>query len=360
MSAREEEIRKWQEERLQLGAAGGSRGEAARVGLLGPASGALVGVAAEPRQVLAAGTTAASPWQEAWAWQDPMPVPPPARHVGSDLPNCNHAAHQYYDRFPCRAAYQMTARPIRNYAWNSRMAAAVGGDNESWGYDGVFPGPTLDLTYGHPVLVRHTNQLPDPKTFKGWAYPGSITHLHNFHTASESDGGPWRYTLPGESTDHHYTLQRAAFTPEALAKIPAQFHATDGGGGDERETLTSLFYHQHMPGFTASNVYRGLVGFCRVFDGKDTGDETRGWRLPGLKYDIPLVFADKQFGPDGQVFFDPFTTDGFLGDLLTVNGKVQPYLEVEPRRYRFRLLSAGPSRFYALALRADGKDLPYV
>src|SRR3954451_17236452 len=106
MSAREREIRKWQEERLQLAAAGVSRREAARMGLLATASGALVGVAAEPRQVLADGGTAASPWQEAWAWQDPMPVPPLARHVGSDLPNCNHAAHQYYDRFPCQAAYE--------------------------------------------------------------------------------------------------------------------------------------------------------------------------------------------------------------------------------------------------------------
>src|SRR4051795_1735936 len=96
MSAREKEIRKWQEERLQLGAArvrrreGGRGGrrrraaagvsgrEAARMGLLATASGALVGVAAEPRQVLAAGTTAAaSPWQEAGAGEGPIPGPPP-------------------------------------------------------------------------------------------------------------------------------------------------------------------------------------------------------------------------------------------------------------------------------------------
>jgi FtsP/CotA-like multicopper oxidase with cupredoxin domain len=223
------------------------------------------------------------------------------------------------------------------------------------------------LTYGKPVLLRHTNQLPK-SGYGNWAYPGSITHLHNFHTASESDGGPWRYTMPGESTDHHYNLQRAGFTAAALAKIPSQYRATDGGGGDVRETLTSLFYHQHMPGYTASNVYRGLVGFCRVFDSMDTGDETRGWRLPGLRYDVPLVFADKRFTPAGQVFFDPFNQDGFLGDLLTVNGVVKPYFEVEPRRYRFRLLSAGPSRFYGVALRAfddlagtvNGKDLPFL
>src|SRR5919199_991866 len=125
MSARENEIRKWQEERLQLAASGVSRREAAGMGLLATASGALVGVAAEPRQVLAAGSgTAASPWQEAWAWQDPMPVPPPARKSSTVLASCNKAAHQYYGQFPAQTAYEMTAKPIRNYAWNSAMAKA--------------------------------------------------------------------------------------------------------------------------------------------------------------------------------------------------------------------------------------------
>src|SRR3954453_7626628 len=369
MSAREREIRKWQEERLQLAASGVSRREAARVGLLATASGALVGVAAEPRQVLAAGTTAvARPWQETGGWRAPLPIPPPARKASTVLATCNKAAHQYYGDYPAQTAYEMTARPIRNYVWNSAMAKAVGADNESWGYDGVFPGPTLDFKYGHPVVVRHTNRLPDPRTFKGWASPGSIPHLHNFHTASESDGGPWRYTLPGEATDHHYCLQRAAFTAEALAKIPTQFRATDGGGGDVRETLTSLFYHQHMPGYTASNVYRGLVGFCRVFDKKDANDETKGWRLPSDPYDVSIVLADKRFDADGQLWSDHFIADGCLGDKLTVNGVVKPYFEVEPRRYRFRLLSAGPSRFYGVALRVfddlagtvNGKDLPFL
>ena len=135
----------------------------------------------------------------------------------------------------------MTAKPVQNYVWHPDILP----DNSSWGYDGTVPGPTIDCRYGEPILVRHLNMLPDPKTFTGWAYPGSITHLHNFHTASESDGGPWRYTLPGESTDHHYCLHRAGFS---TGKIPKQFQ--DAHGGDVRETLTSLFYHQPMPGYT--------------------------------------------------------------------------------------------------------------
>src|SRR4051794_1156087 len=123
MSTREREIAKWIEERQQLAESGLSRREVARMGLLTTAAGAVGGVAGRPSQALADGSTTTSPWQEAWAWQDPMPIPPPAKYVGSDLPNCNHAAHQYYDRFPCQAAYQM-------FGW--RSAPTSSSTSPSW------------------------------------------------------------------------------------------------------------------------------------------------------------------------------------------------------------------------------------
>jgi FtsP/CotA-like multicopper oxidase with cupredoxin domain len=70
-----------------------------------------------------------------------------------------------------------------------------------------------------------------------------------------------------------------------------------------------------------------------------------------VKYDIPLMLADRLFDPEsGAMFFDLFNTDGIIGDKFLVNGKIQPYLDVEPRRYRFRVLDGGPSRFYQLFL----------
>ena len=121
--------------------------------------------------------------------------------------------------------------------------------------------------------------------------------------------------------------------------------------------MTSLFLHEHRPDFTAANVYKGLFAFTRIFDEDDTGDETRGWRLPSGQFDIPLVVYDTRFDPnDGQLFFDQFTTDGFLGDKLTVNGKIQPFLEVKRRKYRFRILNPGPSRFYIFVLRRNGRS----
>ncbi|MBA2351376.1 MAG: hypothetical protein H0V78_06220 [Burkholderiales bacterium] len=58
-----------------------------------------------------------------------------------------------------------------------------------------------------------------------------------------------------------------------------------------------------------------------------------------------MVFADKHFDSNGLLFFDQFDLDGFLGDKFTVNGKIQPFFRVARRKYRFRFLNAGPSRF---------------
>jgi FtsP/CotA-like multicopper oxidase with cupredoxin domain len=63
-----------------------------------------------------------------------------------------------------------------------------------------------------------------------------------------------------------------------------------------------------------------------------------------------LAFADKFFDDSGELAFDLFNLDGILGDKFLVNGTVQPFFQVQPRRYRFRLLDTGPSRFYSYFL----------
>jgi len=89
------------------------------------------------------------------------------------------------------------------------------------------------------------------------------------------------------------------------------------------------------------------VGFYCLFNQFDTGDETTGFHLPSFpQFDIPLVFADKVYDPTSKLLaFDLFNLDGILGDKFLVNGKIQPFFQVQPRRYRFRLLDTGPSRF---------------
>ncbi|MBI1874818.1 MAG: multicopper oxidase domain-containing protein [Acidobacteria bacterium] len=206
--------------------------------------------------------------------------------------------------------------------------------NTIWGFDGIYPGPTFHARYGEPILVRHFNDLP--QDHRGFGIPQVSTHLHNGHTPSESDGFPSDFYPsivggPERFHDHHY--------PNALAGFSYQ------PPGDLREALSTLFYHDHRVDFTAQNVYKGLAGFYLLFNEWDSGDETIGFRLPSGMFDVPMMFADKLFDQDGQLFFDLFGLDGLLGDKFTVNGKIQPFLQVHPRRYRFRWLNVGPSRF---------------
>lgn len=134
----------------------------------------------------------------------------------------------------------------------------------------------------------------------------------------------------GEFWDHHYGM------------FPS--------GGNSYEKLSTLWYHDHRLDFTAANVYAGLSGFFLYFDEQDTGDEKTGWKLPSGEFDIPLIFHDVKFDENGQAVFNNFYTDGWLGDRITINRTILPKLTVKRRKYRFRILNGGPSRFYQFGL----------
>ncbi len=211
-----------------------------------------------------------------------------------------------------------------------------------WGFDGISPGPTYVERYGSPVLVRNFNNLPSSNG--GFGNPSVSTHLHNGHTPSESDGFPCDFFARGQYYDQYY--------PNVLAGFNSDHKPAKGQSiltaGDINESLSTLWYHDHRVDFTSQNTYKGLLGFYLLFNQFDTGDEGTGFHLPSYpQFDIPLAFADKVFDPkSGLLFFDTFNLDGILGDKFLVNGKIQPFFEVQPRRYRFRLLDTGPSRFY--------------
>jgi FtsP/CotA-like multicopper oxidase with cupredoxin domain len=211
-----------------------------------------------------------------------------------------------------------------------------------WGFnDGSgtrSPGPTYQAYYGKPQLTRNVNSLPSVTQVNnsGFGVPSVTTHLHNAHTPSESDGNPCDFYPSGHFCDQYY--------PNVLAG----FNSTNPPNGDINESLSTLWYHDHRVDFTSQNTYKGLVGFYLLFNQFDTGNETTGFHLPSFpQFDIPLAFADRVFDPEsGQLVFDLFNLDGILGDKFVVNGQIQPFLTVSPRRYRFRLLNTGPSRFY--------------
>jgi FtsP/CotA-like multicopper oxidase with cupredoxin domain len=264
-----------------------------------------------------------------------------------------------------------------------------------YGFNGTFPGPRINAEYGKPVLIRFENHLDqdnglDRQDFGSPDY-SFLTHLHNGHTAPESDGNPhysmrsgpkWQGYRPGQSVDNLYL------------NWPA--------GGDDSEKQSFFWFHDHRMDQTGSNVYKGMVGLYPIYDPKlDMGDETKGLRLPGVRknnadgsfdvdYDIPLAFYDCRLDdgvtthhdihdgeypaaknpsthPEwwGKTFFKHFANHGFVGDIFTVNGTANPVLEVKRRKYRFRFLDASISRIYEFKLMSStqgpkaAKDLGY-
>jgi FtsP/CotA-like multicopper oxidase with cupredoxin domain len=221
------------------------------------------------------------------------------------------------------------------------------------------PMPTIVSRYqagaNTAILVRRFNNLPTGAPSGGFGKNSISTHLHNFHSAPDSDGGPCdpslgalaedpltqgRFFFPGQFYDYYYNMKRAGFinagTPD----------------GDVRQSLGTLWYHDHREAHTAENVYKGLAGFHLIFNEYDTGNEATGFKLPSYPaYDIPIIFTDLAIDPDTlQANIDLTNDGGHLGDKYLVNGKIQPFFNVNKRRYRFRLLDMGPARFYQLFL----------
>ncbi|MBI5441032.1 MAG: multicopper oxidase domain-containing protein [Deltaproteobacteria bacterium] len=250
------------------------------------------------------------------------------------------------------------------------------------GFNGTFPGPLINAEYGRPVLVRFENDLDfnplclDRQDFGApdWAF---LTHLHNGHTAPESDGQPHHLTdndggyLPGQWSDNLYLMYPA--------------------GNDPAEIQSFLWFHDHRMHHTGANVYKGMVGLMPHYDPVlDPGDErarfgkhSKALGLPGIrtdnpdgtfdvKYDIPLALYDwcaddgvtehrdihtppekcGQTHPEwwGQSFFRHYPNHGFVGDIFTVNGVAFPVLHVYRRKYRLRFLGASIARIYQLWL----------
>jgi FtsP/CotA-like multicopper oxidase with cupredoxin domain len=260
----------------------------------------------------------------------------------------------------------------RPWSWHPFVDKLSGG-NIAWGFNGEVPGPVFRSKYGSPDFVRIVNNLPaqpiDGISGLGFGTPFITTHLHNMHSPSESDGNPLYWNYPGHFWDYHHPNLLAGVNKAAAGQIPAEFAnpASLNGGtvlGDIREALGTLWYHDHKLDFTSQNVYAGQAGFKIMYDILDTGDETTGLRLPtgpNFEFDVPLVFHDRAFDTNGVDYFPLVCFDGAIGHDYTVNGKVRPTMDVEPRSYRFRLLDMGPSRFYWWFLQDDrGNNLPYT
>lgn len=204
-----------------------------------------------------------------------------------------------------------------------------------WGYGGSYPGPTIEARRDAPVTVTWANELrgPDGRLLLEHYLPvdhcmhgphteGStprlVTHLHGGVVPFEFDGYPEFTILPGQETTYVYPNIQEAGT---------------------------LWYHDHALGITRLNVYMGLAGFYLLRD-----DEEDALDLPSGEFEIPLAIQDRSFHPDGRLAYPEMWMEHFFGDVILVNGKVWPYLEVKRGAYRFRVLNGSGSRAYTLAL----------
>jgi FtsP/CotA-like multicopper oxidase with cupredoxin domain len=237
----------------------------------------------------------------------------------------------------------------------------------------------INAEYGKPVCVRFENDLDynplclDRQDF-GAPDWGFLTHLHNGHTAPESDG------QPHHMSDHEGGYQPGEWCDNLYLNYPA--------GGDDREKQSFLWFHDHRMHHTGANVYKGMVGLMPHYDPVlDPGDETarfakgsKALGLPGrrtnnldgtfdVKYDIPLALYDcrlddgvtphqdfhngtGELRPEwwGKTFFRHYPNHGFVGDIFTINGTAYPVLHVKQRKYRLRFLDASVARIYQLWL----------
>ena len=156
----------------------------------------------------------------------------------------------------------------------------------------------------------------------------------------------------------------AWFTPEftytgSSWKLPGGNAVTNVYTYPNGQETATLWFHDHALGVTRLNVYAGLAGFYLLRDERDNGRPDNTLGLPAGDQEIEIAIQDRMFNRQGELYFPaegenamthPFWIPEFTGNVIVVNGKTWPYLEVEPRRYRFHFLNGSNSRFYQLFL----------
>jgi len=260
---------------------------------------------------------------------DPLPIPPIAKPIGM-RPHPHEPSKQV-------AFYRIAMREFRSQLHRDLKPA------RQWGFDGVVPGPTFIAKSGEPMLVEWVNALPDKHFLpidhrlhgaeKGLPESRTVVHLHGAKTPPESDGYPESWYAPGKSA--------TAFYPNG-------------------QDAAMLWYHDHAMGINRLNIFAGLAGSYIVHD-----EAEAALNLPSDKYEIPLVIWDRMFDTDSQLLYpvssnpDAPWIPEFFGDIMLVNGKIWPYLEVEPRKYRLRLLNAANGRFFHFSF-SDGRPFHQI
>lgn len=247
------------------------------------------------------------------------------------------ALKKYVDELPVPEK----ARPVhkRHYRVTMReFQAKVHRDlppTSFWGYDGMSPGPTFEARSGEALSVEWVNDLPIKHLLPiDHAVHGAennipdvrtVVHLHGGKVPPESDGNPEKWIVPGQS--------KTCFYPN-------------------RQEAAGLFYHDHAMGITRLNAVAGLFGQLLIRDPLEDS-----LRLPGGPFEIPICIYDRLFQINGQLQYPGAWTADYDSNAILLNGKLFPFLTVEPRPYRFRLLNCSNGGFFTLSFSKDDLTL---
>jgi len=240
-----------------------------------------------------------------------------------------------------------------------------------WGYGklgqaGTFPGRTFEVQQGSPITVTYVNQLtnaagnPIPNrmpidTTLDWANPGAVGGITPVPVVAHLHGGDSQYLSDG--------LPDAWETPDGqrgrLFGTPYTY--------ENKQEAGTLWYHDHALGITRTNVYMGLAGFYILRDANENKLRVEGV-LPKHPYEVPVVIQDREFTGSRELFY-PSGGKGlpknshlpeFFGRVILVNGQAWPKMNVEPRKYRLRMLNGSDSRFYDMRFEVFAPGAPIV
>jgi spore coat protein A, manganese oxidase len=217
-----------------------------------------------------------------------------------------------------------------------------------------------------------------------------VVHLHGSHDYEENDGYPEAWWLPvaknipsGYATVGSFYDQFKEEAADNYGVIWQPGTSIYSFANDQR--ATQLWYHDHSLGMTRTNVRAGLAGMYLIHGGSSDlppgvlpGPGPQLGDPPGTQYyEYELIFQDATFNTDGTLYMPstntfssgpyipttdipPIWNEVFLGNTIAVNGNTWPYLNVQPRRYRFRMLNSCGIRPLVLKIVSDPTDTPPV
>ena len=250
----------------------------------------------------------------------------------------------------------VSGRRLRHTAWGYGTAAQPA----------AYPGYSFNLRSGQTVKVRYSNKL------NGVMYPADVPVDQTLDWADPlNSGNPANapYTGPVPLVAH----QHGGDTDYLSDGLPDAWATPDNAitgrlfnplyTYDNRQEATQLWYHDHTVGATRLNVYMGLAGNYFI---RDANEDML--QLPKYPYEVPLLIQDRTFMSNGELFYasqdpanplapNPTHLPENFGDTILVNGVAWPVLEVEPRKYRFRMLNGSDSRVYDMTL---SNGMPFV